>query len=151
MVLAPSQTYLWVKQTQTDSKIDSKTPLCRTHLLKVVHISLKYLHTPLFGSKWPDIPDPHYKQSKTVMGQRPPENPAGISVMSMTNAVFPGRTKANTVYYKVDGKALFFRPKDIKCIQIPLTGSKDTVESGGGRKGKCQMHCWGFATESSWV
>ena len=51
-----------VSLNQTDSKI----PLpCRTHLFKVVHISLKYLHTPLFGSKWPDIPDPHCKFKQT--------------------------------------------------------------------------------------
>ena len=70
--------------------MDSKTPLpCRTHLFKVVHISLKYLHTPLFGSEWPDIPDPHckFKQSKTAISQGPPENLAEISITSMADAV----------------------------------------------------------------
>ena len=48
------------------SQMDSKIPLlCSTHLFKVVHISLKYLHTSLFGCKWPDIPDPHCKFKQT--------------------------------------------------------------------------------------
>ena len=79
------------------SQMDSKIPLlCSTHLFKVVHISLKYLHTSLFGCKWPDIPDPHckFKQTKQNSYQtvgylrtQIPENPAEIRIISMTDAI----------------------------------------------------------------
>lgn len=56
-----------------------------THLLKVVHISLKYLHTSFFGSKGPDIPDTHYKANPSQSIHKHNYKPSAS--MSVTNTV----------------------------------------------------------------
>lgn len=54
-------------------------------------------------------------------------------------------------WYTATWQGFFIFLMGTKCIQVLLTGTKDTEENWEGRKGKCQTHCWGSATESSWV
>lgn len=124
---------------------DSKTLLPRrTHLFKVVHISLKYLYTPLFGSKWPDIPDPHCKQSKrSYQLEAPWETPWSEYHVNDGRGSWVKEGQHDTRYTVRFSLSLFFLT-EMKCIQIPLTGPKGTEESWGGGARKCQTHSWGL-------
>lgn len=135
------------------NQMDSKIPLpCRTHLFKVVHISLKYLHTSFFGSKWPDIPDSHCKFKQTKQNSYQPGDswePSWNQYHVNDRCCFLGGERPT--WYTATWQGFFIFLMGTKCIQVLLTGTKDTEENWEGRKGKCQTHCWGSATESSWV
>lgn len=83
-----------------------------------------------FGSKWPDIPDRtanSNKQNKTVIKQWPPENPAEISIMSMTDAIsWVEKDQHGTMLLD---KPFFLLLMGMKCIQVSFIGTKDTEEN----------------------
>lgn len=61
------QTKVWVRQRRAAPVIRVRFHTLLNYLFKVVDVALEYLHTPLLGSKRPNIPNTYYNETGKII------------------------------------------------------------------------------------